>query len=180
MDNMKIAITTTGVAMNSPVDHRFGRCRYFGIYDVESKEYCVIENAARLTSGGAGIQSAQIAVESGANTILTGNLGPNAWRALEAAKMIDSHKEKEATITASMAFAYGTEMELEVTNSAVMTLAGEAITNRTDRPSVMWRMAPVMWVVGGTTDIQKFIIQRELYGPLMKKDKKVAPKPKAS
>ncbi len=99
---------------------------------------------------------------------------------LEAAKMIDAHREKEATITASMAFAYGTEMELETTNSVVMTLAGEAITKRTDVPSVMWRMAPVMWVVGGTTDIQKFIIQRQLYAPFMKKKKKVAPKPKAS
>jgi alkylation response protein AidB-like acyl-CoA dehydrogenase len=99
---------------------------------------------------------------------------------LEAAKMIDAHKEKESTISASMAFAYGTEMELEVTNSVVMTLAGEAITHRTDVPSVMWRMAPVMWVVGGTTDIQKFIIQRELYAPfLKKKEEKVAPQAKA-
>ncbi len=96
---------------------------------------------------------------------------------LEAAKMIDAHKEKEATIAASMAFAYGTDMELEVTNSCVMTLAGEAITKRTDIVPVMWRMAPVMWTVGGTTDIQKFIIQRELYAPLEKQ--KVAPTPKA-
>lgn len=98
---------------------------------------------------------------------------------LEAAKMIDAHKEKEATIAASSAFAFGTEMELEVTNTCVMTLAGEAITKRTDVVPCAWRMAPVMWVVGGTTDIQKFIIQRELYGPFIKKKKKVAPKPKA-
>jgi alkylation response protein AidB-like acyl-CoA dehydrogenase len=99
---------------------------------------------------------------------------------LEAAKMIAADKEKEATIAASMAFAYGTEMELEVTNNCVMTLAGEAITNRTDVVPVMWRMAPVMWTVGGTTDIQKFIIQRELYGPFKKKKQKVAPKAKTS
>lgn len=99
---------------------------------------------------------------------------------IEAAKMIDAHKEKEATTTASMAFAYGTDMELEVTNSVVMTLAGEAITNRTDVPSVMWRMAPVMWVVGGTTDIQKFIIQRELYAEIEKQAEKAAPQPRAS
>ncbi len=98
---------------------------------------------------------------------------------IEAAKMIDAEKEKEATMTASMAFAYGTDMELEVTNSCVMTLAGEAITKRTDVVPVMWRMAPVMWVVGGTTDIQKFIIQRELYKPYIKKKKKVAPQAKS-
>ncbi|NVM53679.1 MAG: acyl-CoA dehydrogenase family protein [Candidatus Helarchaeota archaeon] len=99
---------------------------------------------------------------------------------LEAAKMIDAHQEKEATIAASSAFAFGTEMEIEVTNTCVMTLAGEAITKRTDIVPCAWRMAPVMWVVGGTTDIQKFIIQRELYGPFIKKKEKAAPKPRAS
>jgi alkylation response protein AidB-like acyl-CoA dehydrogenase len=98
---------------------------------------------------------------------------------IEAAKMIDAEKEKEATMTASMAFAYGTDMELEATNTCVMTLAGEAITKRNDIVPVMWRMAPVMWVVGGTTDIQKFIIQRELYKPYVKKKKKVAPQAKS-
>ncbi|MFX1297549.1 MAG: acyl-CoA dehydrogenase family protein [Promethearchaeota archaeon] len=99
---------------------------------------------------------------------------------LEAAKMIDANKLKEATIAASMAFAYSTEMEIEVTNNCVKTLAGEAITNRTNVVPVMWRMAPIMWVVGGTTDIQKFIIQRELYAPFMKKSEKIAPKAKTN
>ncbi|MHA1323859.1 MAG: acyl-CoA dehydrogenase family protein [Candidatus Helarchaeota archaeon] len=99
---------------------------------------------------------------------------------LEAAKMIDSKREKEATIAASMAFAYGTDMEIEVTNNVVMTLAGKAITQRTEVPAVMWRMAPVMWVVGGTTDIQKFIIQRELYKALEKQKEAIAPKPKTN
>lgn len=84
---MKIAISATGAAIDSQVDQRFGRCRYFGIYDTDSKEYSTIDNSARSASGGAGIQSAQTAAETGAGTVLTGNLGPNAWQALKAAKM---------------------------------------------------------------------------------------------
>ncbi len=84
---MKIIISSTGEGIDSEVDQRFGRCRYLGVYDTESKEYSVIDNAARSASGGAGIQSAQTAAETGAETVLTGNLGPNAWQALRTAKM---------------------------------------------------------------------------------------------
>ena len=81
---------------------------------------------------------------------------------LEAARYVDAGDEVTAPIASSMAFANGTEMELSVTNHALQTLAGEAITDRTGLVMCAHRMAPVMWVVGGTTDIQKFIIQREL------------------
>ena len=84
---MKIVISSTGLTMDSQVDQRFGRCRYFCLYDTDSREYSVIDNTARSASGGAGIQSAQAAAETGATTVLTGNLGPNAWQALQAAKM---------------------------------------------------------------------------------------------
>ncbi|MHA1271337.1 MAG: acyl-CoA dehydrogenase family protein [Candidatus Helarchaeota archaeon] len=81
---------------------------------------------------------------------------------LEAARYIDAGDENNSTITASMAFSTGTDMEIDVTNHAVQTLAGKAITDRTGLVQCAHRMANVMWTVGGTTDIQKFIIQREL------------------
>ncbi|MBD3229904.1 MAG: hypothetical protein GF329_17105 [Candidatus Lokiarchaeota archaeon] len=81
---------------------------------------------------------------------------------LEAARYIDAENEEAATQAASMAFAYGTEMEMDATNTAVRTLAGPAITDAYGVISQANRMANVMWTVGGTTDIQKFIIQREL------------------
>lgn len=34
---MKICVSSTGKEKNSPVDVRFGRCRYFMIYDTEKK-----------------------------------------------------------------------------------------------------------------------------------------------
>jgi predicted Fe-Mo cluster-binding NifX family protein len=84
---MKIVISSTGEGIDSEVDQRFGRCRYLGVYDTESKEYIVVDNAARSASGGAGVQSAQRVAEIGASTVLTGNVGPNAWQALKAAEV---------------------------------------------------------------------------------------------
>ena len=81
---------------------------------------------------------------------------------LEAARLIDDGLDELATIAASMAFANGSTMEINVTNHAVQTLSGKAITDRTGLVECANRMANVMWVVGGTEDIQYFIIQREL------------------
>lgn len=84
---MKIAISSTGANMDCEVDQRFGRCRYLGIYDTESEEFHAIDNSARSAAGGAGVQSAQTAVDNAVVTVLTGNIGPNAVRALNAAKI---------------------------------------------------------------------------------------------
>ena len=84
---MKIAISSTSTTKDSAVDQRFGRCRYFGIYDTDNKEYSAISNEAQFAAGGAGIQSAQRVAESGVSTLLTGNVGPNAHQALQAANI---------------------------------------------------------------------------------------------
>ena len=90
--------------------------------------------------------------------------------ALEAAKALDAGKD--ATTPASMAFAFGTEMEQFVTHASLYTHAGKVITENTGAIASHWRMAPVMWVVGGTTDIQNFIISREIYKEIDAKAKK--------
>ena len=84
---MKITISSTGPTEDSSVDQRFGRCKYFCIYDTDSKEYTAVENSSQFASGGAGVQSAQKVSEIGAGTVLTGNVGPNAYRALQAANI---------------------------------------------------------------------------------------------
>jgi predicted Fe-Mo cluster-binding NifX family protein len=48
-------------------------------------EFETIENATTGASGGAGIQSAQLIAGKGVKVILTGNVGPNAFQALQAA-----------------------------------------------------------------------------------------------
>ncbi len=84
---MKVAISSTGTARDSAVDQRFGRCKYFCVFDTESKEHVAIENTAQFASGGAGIKSAQSVADSGAGIVLTGNVGPNAYGALQAANI---------------------------------------------------------------------------------------------
>jgi predicted Fe-Mo cluster-binding NifX family protein len=84
---MKICITSKGTSLDSEVDPRFGRCAYFIILDIESMEYETIENSNAQTSGGAGIQSGQLISEKNVEAVLTGNVGPNAYDTLSAAKI---------------------------------------------------------------------------------------------
>ncbi len=81
---MKIAVSSTGPDLDSQVDPRFGRCRYFIIIDRETREFEAVQNPHVLTMGGAGIQSAQLVANKGAEVILTGNCGPNAFQTLSA------------------------------------------------------------------------------------------------
>jgi predicted Fe-Mo cluster-binding NifX family protein len=83
---MKIAATANEPSLDAPLDPRFGRCRYFLFADSDNEgSFEAVENPNAAFSGGAGIQSAQIIAEKGAETLLTGNCGPNAFRTLTAA-----------------------------------------------------------------------------------------------
>ena len=80
---MKIAITSTGTDMDSPVDPRFGRCPYLAIVDLESGQLEAEANPFQNASGGAGVQAAQWVVEKGVGALLTGSCGPKATAVLE-------------------------------------------------------------------------------------------------
>jgi predicted Fe-Mo cluster-binding NifX family protein len=82
---MKIAVTSTGKDLDSQVDPRFGRAAYFIIVDTETMEFTAVENASVAASGGAGINSAKVVSDAGAQAVLTGNCGPNAHLTLAAA-----------------------------------------------------------------------------------------------
>jgi predicted Fe-Mo cluster-binding NifX family protein len=84
---MKIAVSSSGTDQSAQVDPRFGRCAYFLVIDTESGKTEAVANAAQSAGGGAGIQAAQTVADHGAETVLTGNVGPNAHRALQAAKI---------------------------------------------------------------------------------------------
>jgi predicted Fe-Mo cluster-binding NifX family protein len=53
--------------------------------DTETLEFEAIPNPAMNQAGGAGIQAAQFVVSKGAQAVLTGSLGPNAFGVLQAA-----------------------------------------------------------------------------------------------
>jgi predicted Fe-Mo cluster-binding NifX family protein len=82
---MKIAVSATAPQLDADVDPRLGRCQYFLIVDTESMEFEAIENPAIMAPGGAGIQAAQLIAEKGAEAVITGNCGPNAFQVLSAA-----------------------------------------------------------------------------------------------
>ncbi len=83
---MKVAISATGSAVSSEVDPRFGRAKWFLIFDADGGECEAIDNSEGVgASSGAGIRAARFVVEHGAECVLTGRCGPNACRALEAA-----------------------------------------------------------------------------------------------
>ena len=82
---MKICVTANGVGLDAQVDPRFGRCQYFTFVDSDTMQFDSVENASIAASGGAGIQSAQFVANEGADVVLTGNVGPNAYNTLQAA-----------------------------------------------------------------------------------------------
>ena len=82
---MKIVITSNGEDLNSEVDPRFGRAACFLLGDPEVMDFSVIENKNIDAAGGAGISSAKLVIDAGAEAVLTGNCGPNAERTLRAA-----------------------------------------------------------------------------------------------
>ena len=82
---MKIALSSTGTDLDSEIDPRFGRCAYFLIVNPDDMSFEAFENESMSLGGGAGIQSGQFIASKGTNVVITGNVGPNASRTLNAA-----------------------------------------------------------------------------------------------
>ncbi len=82
---MKIAVTSRSNNLESEIDPRFGRCSFFLIIDTDTMDFKSISNESAMSSGGAGIQAAQTIAKVGAEVVITGNIGPNAFQTLSAA-----------------------------------------------------------------------------------------------
>ncbi len=83
---MRVAVTAREGSIDSPVDQRFGRARYLIVIDTESGSTEIHDNNVNLNAvQGAGIQTAQNIAQLGVEAVLTGHVGPNAFRTLSAA-----------------------------------------------------------------------------------------------
>ncbi len=96
---MRIAISGDGENINSNIDQRFGRCKYFLIADIEGNK--IVKTKAVLNEGaeqghGAGIKAAEQIGELKVNSVLTGELGPNATAVLDKLKIKAYHASGKA------------------------------------------------------------------------------------
>lgn len=74
--------------MESPLDSRFGRASRFLVYDLDTETFEILDNTQNFNAAqGAGIQSAETVIRSGASCLVTGHCGPKAFRVLSSANV---------------------------------------------------------------------------------------------
>jgi predicted Fe-Mo cluster-binding NifX family protein len=84
---MKIVVTAEGADLDAPAIPVFGRCTMYIFVDTETMGFEAVENPAIAASGGAGIQAAQFVIERGAQAVVTGSVGPNAFNVFQSANV---------------------------------------------------------------------------------------------
>ena len=82
---MRIVVSSQGENLDAAASPIFGRCPIYLFVDTETMAFEAVANPAMNQGGGAGIQAAQFVVNQGAEAVLSGNLGPNAFDVLQAA-----------------------------------------------------------------------------------------------
>lgn len=81
-----MAVSALGPTLDDKVDEQFGRATYLLIVDPETFETETIDNHAnRNALQGAGLGTAEAATSAGADVVITGHLGPKAFKALSVA-----------------------------------------------------------------------------------------------
>ncbi|BAI60597.1 conserved hypothetical protein [Methanocella paludicola SANAE] len=81
---MEICITATSDDLESKVDGRFGRCKFFILVDPSTMKYRAVRNSAADESGGAGIKAANTVIKYAPAAIITGLIGDNAFNVIKA------------------------------------------------------------------------------------------------
>lgn len=82
---MKIILTATSPSIDSTVDARFGRGAYLIVVDPDTLEWQAHPNPGVGAMGGAGTLVAQFAANQDVSSVISGDFGPNAHNALQAA-----------------------------------------------------------------------------------------------
>lgn len=113
---MITAITSEGDTTDSQVDPRFGRAKFFLIYNDVFGKWESIDNKQNFQAAqGAGIQAATTITNKNCTILITGHCGPKAFRALTAAG-IDIYLCDSGTVKEALDKFY--KCELTMVNSA--------------------------------------------------------------
>ena len=85
---MIIVVTSEGPTPQDRVDPRFGRAKYFMVYDSDAGKWESVDNKQNLQAAqGAGIQAAATVANKKCTVLITGHCGPKAFRVLESANV---------------------------------------------------------------------------------------------
>ncbi|MBI9044209.1 MAG: NifB/NifX family molybdenum-iron cluster-binding protein [Anaerolineaceae bacterium] len=84
---MKIAFSTQSDTSDAAADPKFGRAKWFCLFDTENQEKEFIANDAGSAKRGAGVQAGQLMAEKEVKAVVSGHFGPNAFEVLTAANI---------------------------------------------------------------------------------------------
>jgi predicted Fe-Mo cluster-binding NifX family protein len=82
---MKVAVSSTGTALDAAVHSLFGRCDFLLIIDTDTETMKPIKNDFTGAVTGAGTGCAQAIIKEGVQSVISGQFGPNAYEVLKAA-----------------------------------------------------------------------------------------------
>ena len=114
---MKVAVTAQGRDLGSQIDQRFGRAEFLIIADTDAGGFEIHDNTVNLNAAqGAGIQTGQNIVNLDVDAVITGNVGPNAFKTLSAAKVKVFLAEEQTVQQAIDSFKAGKLKEVDQAN----------------------------------------------------------------
>lgn len=109
------------------MDARFGRCTFFAFLDGESEQWSFKSNPGALVSSGAGIKAAQFVLDEGAEVLITGKVGPKAWKVLQSAPMEVFTLAEEVSLEEAISLYY--QGQAEHLSSAKGTAQGAGVSS---------------------------------------------------
>jgi len=114
---VKIAITAQGEELSSEIDLRFGRAKWIIVADTETGDFAAHDNVVNLNAvQGAGIQTGQNIANLNVEAVITGNVGPNAFKTLNAAGVKIFLAERQTVENAINSFKEGNLKEVDQAN----------------------------------------------------------------
>lgn len=114
---MKVAVTAQGPELTSTMDTRFGRAKWIIVVDTQTGQSQTHDNKVNLNAvQGAGIQTGQNVGNLGVDAVITGNVGPNAFKTLAAAQVRVFLASDETVEEVVAAFERGELREVEQAN----------------------------------------------------------------
>lgn len=116
---MKIVIVAEGETLDAIVAERFGRAPALLFVDCETQAVQAVANEVNLqATQGAGLQTAERIVRSGATVLLTRNCGPKAFKVLASSGMVVHQVSGGTAREALAAWSTGVLPEMAESNRA--------------------------------------------------------------